>query len=200
MENPCESGNQGEQPSPISVLDEHFEEDERKAKVFPHYAKPDQLGVKSPLDSTGSNLIDKSPPIGSFARTLSWDDSCIDTASSHPAKECLATEETDEDEQELYTFVETLYWPLVSKVRDKYIDLKDKETLHEAERRQRRSMRKLVFDCVNTAIVDIAGYGSDLGQRAIPCIGANNHTLDSASLTMVDKCVGPNELLLRCVQ
>ncbi|KAL0284195.1 UNVERIFIED_CONTAM: hypothetical protein Sangu_2838600 [Sesamum angustifolium] len=212
MENPCESGNQGEQPSPISVLDEHFEEDERKAKVFPHYAKPDQQGVKLPLDSTGSNLIDKSPPIGSIARTLSWDDSCIDTASSHPAKECLATEETDEDEQELYTFVETLLlaaglqgevqsdsflarWhspqsPLDPLLRDKYIDLKDKETLHEAERRQRRSMRKLVFDCVNTALVDISGYGSDLGQRAIPCIGANNQSLDSASLTMVDKVWG----------
>ncbi|KAL0419685.1 UNVERIFIED_CONTAM: hypothetical protein Sradi_1382000 [Sesamum radiatum] len=154
MENPCESGNQGEQPSPISVLDEHFEEDERKAKVFPHYAKPDQQGVKSPLDSTGSNLIDKSPPIGSIARTLSWDDSCIDTASSHPAKECLATE-TDEDEQELYTFVKTLL-----------------------------SAAGL------QALVDIAGYGSDLGQRAIPCIGANNHTLDSALLTMVDKVWG----------
>ncbi|KAL0459330.1 UNVERIFIED_CONTAM: hypothetical protein Slati_0560200 [Sesamum latifolium] len=212
LANPCESGNQGEQPSPISVLDEHFEEDERTAEVFPHYAKPDQQGVKLPLDSTGSNLIDKSPPIGSIARTLSWDDSCIDTASSHPAKECLTTEETDEDEQEVYTFVKTLLsaaglqgevqsdsflarWhspesPLDPSLRDKYIDLKDKETLHEAKRRQRRSMRKLVFDCVNTGLVDIAGYGSELGQRAIPCIGANNYTSDSASLTMVDKVWG----------
>ncbi|KAK4418464.1 hypothetical protein Salat_2259200 [Sesamum alatum] len=212
---PFAPGNPGdqEQPSPISVLDEHFEEDECTAKVFPHYAKSDQHGVKSPLDSTtGSNLIDKSPPIGSIARTLSWDESCIDTASSHPAKECLTTEETDEDEQELYTFVKTLLsvaglqgevqsdsflarWhspesPLDPSLRDKYIDLKDKETLHEAKRRQRRSMRKLVFDCVNTALMDIAGYGSDLGQRAIPCIGANNHRSDSASSTMVDKVWG----------
>ncbi|KAG8370856.1 hypothetical protein BUALT_Bualt13G0026900 [Buddleja alternifolia] len=48
-----------------------------------------------------------------------------------------------------------------------YIDLKDKETLHEAKRRQKRSTRKLVFDCVNAVLVDIVGYGSDGSQRVM---------------------------------
>ncbi|KAI3449851.1 hypothetical protein Pfo_006516 [Paulownia fortunei] len=212
MAKPIASGNPGEnqdQPSPISVLNPPFEEDEHTAKVFPHYVKPDQHGVESPLNSTGSNLIDKSPPIGSVARTLSWDDSCGNTASSHPAKESLTTQDTDEEEQELFFFVKTLLsvaglqgevqsnsflarWhspesPLDPSLRDKYIDLKDKKTLHEAKQRQKRSIRKLVFDCVNAALVDIAGYDSGAGQRAIPCTGANNCILESASSTMVDE-------------
>ncbi|KAI3461014.1 hypothetical protein Pfo_017677 [Paulownia fortunei] len=212
MPKPIASGNPGEnqdQPSPISVLDPPFEENEHAAKVFPHYVKPDRHGFELPLNPISSNLIDKSPPIGSIARTLSWDDSCMDTASSCPTKESLTTRGTDEEEREWFFFVKTLLsvaglqgevqsnsflarWhspesPLDPSLREKYIDLNDKETLHEAKRRQKRSMQKLVFDCVNAALVEIAGYGSDWGQRAIPCIEANNSIMENASSTMLDK-------------
>ncbi|KAK6164352.1 hypothetical protein DH2020_001216 [Rehmannia glutinosa] len=190
---PIASGNTGEnqsQPSPISVLNPPFEEDEHTAKVLPHYVKPDQNGAESPLNSIGSNLIDKSPPIGSIARTLSWDDSCVNTASLHPANEYLTTQKTDQEQEWLF-FVKTLLsvaglqgevqsnsflskWhspesPLDPSLRDEYIDLNDKQTLHEPKERQKRSIQKLVFDCVNEVLLDIAGYESDLGQKAIPC-------------------------------
>ncbi|KAK4408191.1 hypothetical protein Sango_0400100 [Sesamum angolense] len=207
---PTASGNPGEnqdQPSPLSVLDPPFEENEHTANVFPHYVNPDRHGL--PLNPICSNLIDKSPPIGSIARTLSWDDSCMDTASSYPLsassypiKESLTTQGTNE-EQEWFFFVKTLVsvaglqgevqsnsflarWhslesPLDPSLRDKYIDLNEKETQHEAKRRQKRSLQKLVFDCVNAALVDIAGYESDSGRRAIPCIETNSSVLENAS-------------------
>lgn len=153
-----------------------------------------------PHNLISSNLIDKSPPIGSIARTLSWDDSCMDTASSYPIKESSsATQGTEEGEREWFLLVETLLsvaglqdemqpnlflarWhspesPLNPSLRDKYIDLNDKDTLHEAKRRQKRSMQKLVFDCVNAVLVEIAGYGSGC---SVPCsiAIANNNMLD----------------------
>lgn len=142
-------------------------------------------GSELPLNLNSSNLIDKSPPIGSIARTLSWDDSCMDTASSYPVKESLNTTlGTDEGEQEWCLFVETLLsvaglqgevqpdsilarWhspesPLNPSLRDKYIDLNGKDMVHEAKRRQKRSMQKLVFDCVNAVLVEIAGEGASV--------------------------------------
>lgn len=138
-------------------------------------------GIELPFNPISSNLIDKSPPIGCIARTLSWDDSCMDTASSYPAKESLTT---DEGEQEWCLFVETLLtvaglqgdvqpdsflarWhspesPLNPSLRDKYIDLNGKDMLHEAKRRQKRSMQKLIFDCVNVVLVEIAEEGGSL--------------------------------------
>ncbi|XP_073050663.1 uncharacterized protein [Primulina eburnea] len=212
MEKPVASGNSGEyldQPSPISVLDTPFEEDEHVASVFPHYVKPDRHGDGLPANPVRLNLIDKSPPIGSIARTLSWDDSCIDTVSRYSPNQSFSGQGTDEEKREWFFFVKTLLsvsdllgevqsntflarWhspdsPLDPSLRDKYIDLKDKETLHEAKRRLKRSTRKLVFDCVNAALVEIAGYGSVSGQRAIPCIKAHNSVLGNTSFTMLDE-------------
>ncbi|KAK6143979.1 hypothetical protein DH2020_020799 [Rehmannia glutinosa] len=182
-------GNPGEnqdQPSPISVLDPPFESNEHTSKVFPHYVEPGH-GYELPLNCITSNLIDKSPPIGSIARTLLWDESSMDTSSSYPTKEPLTTQ--DENEQEWYFFVKTLLsaaglqdevqiqsnsflsrWhspesPLDPSLRDKYINPNDKETPHEAKRRQKRSMQKLVFDCVNAALVDLSGHGTDSAQH-----------------------------------
>ncbi|PIN00837.1 hypothetical protein CDL12_26660 [Handroanthus impetiginosus] len=209
---PVASGNPGEnqgQPSPISVLDPPSEEDEHTAALFPLYVKFDQQGAGLPLNSIGSNLIDKSPPIGSIARTLSWNDSYVKTASSDPTGKSLTTQEREDEEQERFFFVKTLLsvaglqcevksnsflarWhspesPLDPSLRDKYVDLKDMETLHEARRKQKRSIRKLIFDCVNAELVEIAGYGLDGGQRTVPCFRANNCTSENASSGMVNE-------------
>lgn len=159
-----------------------------------------------PFHHVRSNLIGKSPPIGSIARTLP-SDLVMDTASSYPLKPSLPS--PGAEEEEWFLFVQTLLsvagldseeqpdsflarWhspesPLNPSLRDKYIDLNEKETLHEAERRRKRSTCKLVFDCVNAALVDIVGYGPASSQRAIPCTGANNSSLENASLMMVDQ-------------
>ncbi|XP_061368575.1 uncharacterized protein LOC133311542 [Gastrolobium bilobum] len=172
-----------EQPSPISVLEPPFE---------------DYNAVHESLDSTmgghqgswmplKSNLIDKSPPIESIARTLSWDDFCADVAASpYPLKPLMvssldAKEEEQEwlllvqkllseaglDDQELcnsfYTRWHSLESPLDPSLRDTYANLSDKESqpLHDARRRKMRSNQKLVFDHVNAALLEIIGYGSE---------------------------------------
>ncbi|XP_059300795.1 uncharacterized protein LOC132053028 isoform X3 [Lycium ferocissimum] len=208
LENQCESQ---DQPSPISVLDTTFEEDEHPACISSGRTKPDHHGKSCgelSVDSIRCNLIDKSPPIGSIARTLSWNDSCVDTASSVPVRPSVSTWRTEEEEKELFSFVQTLLtvagldevqsdafllmWhspdsPLDPSLREKYVDLSEKNTLHEARRRQRRSTRKLVFDCVNAALIEIAGYGPDTCQGAIPYGGVSNNLPEGAKLILVDQ-------------
>ncbi|XP_009770284.1 uncharacterized protein LOC107780416 isoform X2 [Nicotiana tabacum] len=202
---PCENQ---DQPSPISVLETPFEEDEHPAHISSAGIKPDRHGTELSLHPIRSNLIDKSPPIGSIARTLSWDDSCADTASSACVRPSSSTQWTEEVEREWFSFVQTLLtmagldevqsdafstmWhspesPLDPSLREKYIDLNEKETLHEAKRRQRRSTQKLVFDCVNAVLLDIAGYGPDNCQRARPYVGVHNNQPQGTSLILVDQ-------------
>lgn len=229
-----------DQPSPISVLETPFEEDEHPACISSGGIKLDRhgkcrqqspiiLGISflswyktksippTPIKLTGaelsvhslrSNLIDKSPPIGSIARTLSWDDSCADTASSVCVRPSSSTQRTEEVEREWFSFVQTLVtvagldevqsdafstmWhspesPLDPSLREKYIDLNEKETVHEAKRRQRRSTQKLVFDCVNAALLEISGYGPDNFQRAIPYMGVHNNLPQGTRLVLLDQ-------------
>lgn len=136
--------------------------------------------------SLKSNLIDKSPPIESIARTLSWDGPCTEVASPYPIKSTSVSLDTKVEDQDLPVLVQKLLsaaglddqvqsdsfysrWhslesPLEPSLRDKYANLYDKEEvqpLHEAKRRQRRSNQKLVFDCVNVALTEMTGYGSE---------------------------------------
>ncbi|KAK4376207.1 hypothetical protein RND71_006884 [Anisodus tanguticus] len=205
LDNQCESQ---DQPSPISVLDTTLEEDDHPAWISSGRTKPDHHGGELSVDSIRCNLIDKSPPIGSIARTLSWNDSCVDTASSVPLRPSVSTWRTEEEEKELFSFVQTLLmvagleevqadafllmWHspeslLDPSLREKYVDLNEKNTLYEARRRQRRSTRKLVFDCVNAALMEIAGYGPDTCQRAIPHSGVSNNLPEGAKLILVDQ-------------
>ncbi|KAJ1387218.1 DUF3741-associated sequence motif [Sesbania bispinosa] len=170
-----------DQPSPISVLEPPFEDDNAAHESL-DCMKGGQLGSRVTLKS---NLIDKSPPIESIARTLSWDDSCAEVASPYPLKPSLVSLDTKIEDQDWLVLVEKLLsaaglddqvqpysfysrWhslesPLDPSLRDKYANFNDKEPqpLHEAKRRQRRSNQKLVFDCVNVALVEITGYGSE---------------------------------------
>ncbi|KAK4338691.1 hypothetical protein RND71_043178 [Anisodus tanguticus] len=205
LDNQCESQ---DQPSPISVLDTALEEDEHPACISSGRMKPDHHGGELSVDSIRCNLIDKSPPIGSVARTLSWNDSCVDTASSVPLRPSVSTWRTEEEEKELFSFVQTLLtvagleevqsdafllmWhspesPLDPSLREKYVDLNEKNKLHEARRRQRRSTKKLVFDCVNAALMEIAGYGPDTCQRVIHHSGVSNNLPEGAKLILVDQ-------------
>lgn len=208
LEKPFTLGNPGEnqeQPSPISVLDPPFEDNEHMAKLFLPHEKPGRQDFELPLNSISSKLIDKSPPIGSIARTVSRDDSCVNTSSSYSKREILTSSGTQGEEvQEWILFAKTLLSvtglqdelqsesfsirfhsqesPLDPSLRDKYINVTDKETLHEARRRKKRSLQKLVFDCVNAALVDTAS----LCQRSSPCIESNN-IFENPSSTILDE-------------
>ncbi|XP_059660218.1 uncharacterized protein LOC132306712 [Cornus florida] len=199
-----------DQPSPNSVLEPPSEEDDNTTLASSCNIKSDQQGAKLLGNPAKSNLIDKSPPIESIARTLSWDNSCVDTTTSYPLKSSLASQGVEEDEQELLFFVQTLLsaagldgdvqnessffrWhspesPLDLLLRDKYVDLHEIETMHEAKRRQWRSTRNLVFDCVNEALADITGYGSETSLRAAMPYGRvhNRQSDDASPPTMVD--------------
>ncbi|XP_075648950.1 uncharacterized protein LOC142619636 [Castanea sativa] len=182
-----------DQPSPNSVLEPPFEDDN---------ATLESSGRLLPIRS---NLIDKSPPIESMARTLSWDDACAETATPYTLKPSVSPG-TEEEEQDWLGLVQTLLsvagledevqlesfsarWhslesPLDPSLRDKYASLHDKELLHEAKRRQWRSNRKLVYDCVNSALMEITGYGCLMGR---PCNGANSRVLEGASPMLADQ-------------
>ncbi|CAK7349474.1 unnamed protein product [Dovyalis caffra] len=208
---PVVPGNMNEnqdQPSPISVLEPPFEEEDNTIPEASGSVKSDYRGIE--VLPFKSNLIDKSPPIESVARTLSWDDSCAETASPYPLKHSQSpvSSGAEEDAKDCFFFVQTLLtaagldsevqldslfakWhspesPLDPSLRDKYANLNDKELLHEARRRQRRSNRKLVFDCVNSVLVEITGHVSDGSTRAVTCSGVQNRLTEGAQTMIVD--------------
>ncbi|KAE8730606.1 hypothetical protein F3Y22_tig00002919pilonHSYRG00241 [Hibiscus syriacus] len=196
-----------EQPSPISVLESTFEEGENTISESSGGLKPVHRGMGVTLRS---NLIDKSPPIESIARTLSWDDSCSDTAILlYPSKLSPLSPGAKEEERDWISFIQLLLsavglngeevqfdsfvarWhspesPLDPCLRDKYANLNDKEPPHEAKRRKWRSNRKLVFDCVNAALVEFTGYESDSCVRAMSFVRAQIRAKEGASPMLVD--------------
>ncbi|XWS31334.1 hypothetical protein CRYUN_Cryun23aG0067900 [Craigia yunnanensis] len=202
---PVQISESQDQPSPISVLEPPFEEDENTIPESSGSIKPVHRGMEVPPKS---NLIDKSPPIESIARTLSWDDSCSDTATLYPSKLSLVSPHAKEEEQDWVFSVQSLLsasglngevrfesfiarWhspesPLNPSLREKYANLNDKEPLHESKRRQWRSNRKLVFDCVNATLLEITGYGSESCTRAMVCGRAQMRLMEGASPMLVD--------------
>lgn len=126
------------------------------------------------------NLIDKSPPIGSIARTLSWDDS-VGSSTPYFGKPSSTPLNPEEEEQECLFYVQTLLsvagltkirpnsflakWhspesPLDPSLRDKYMNLSEKEPiLIETKQKHPRPITKLIFDCVNEALIDISTRG-----------------------------------------
>ncbi|XP_010489077.1 PREDICTED: uncharacterized protein LOC104766813 [Camelina sativa] len=138
-----------DQPSPVSVLQLDFGE-ECSGSAKPWTTEGEEMSPKS-------NLIDKSPPIGSIARVLSWEDESY-TDTTKPAMGI-------EEDEDWYGFIKALLiasgfsgsdslmarWhspdsPLDPSLKDK---IANKELI---KRRKQRSNRKLVFDCVNDII------------------------------------------------
>ncbi|KAK9087642.1 hypothetical protein Syun_030036 [Stephania yunnanensis] len=173
-----ESKENPDQPSPISVLDASFEDE----SSTPQFDETTNTQLQDSAACLKSNLIAKSPPIGSLARSLSYEEACLNTAISDPLNSASASPEAEE--REWFSFVQSLLsahgldssdvsdaafidWnsletPLSPLLLDKFVNLKeDRELRYEAKRRQRRSNQKLIFDCVNAALVDIIGHGSN---------------------------------------
>ncbi|CAI0426696.1 unnamed protein product, partial [Linum tenue] len=187
-----------DQPSPISVLEAQFDEDDLN---IPELCASIKLDRRGPELLSKSNLIDKSPPIESIARTLSWDDSsCAETTASSSSSYSLKPSSAEEEERDLLSFMDTLLsvaglvedsnfprWhspqsPLDPSLRDKLASETDKEVavVHEAKRRQIRSSRKLVFDCLNLALSDIiiTSHGPTVaGRESLPAMEAVENVL-----------------------
>ncbi|KAF7818499.1 uncharacterized protein G2W53_023954 [Senna tora] len=203
-----------DQPSPISVLEPLFRDD-NGAQQSLDCMKAGHSGTGVPLKS---NLIDKSPPIGSIARTLSWEDSCADVASPYPLKSLTVSLDSKVEEQDWLVFVQKLLsaaglddqvhsdsfhsrWhslesPLDPSLRDKYANLNDKEPLHEAKRRQRRSNQKLIFDCVNAALKEITGHESEIYLMGRMCSRGHSSLPEGTSPLVMDLIVTQMKELL----
>ncbi|KAI3990790.1 hypothetical protein MKX01_011698 [Papaver californicum] len=182
---PWFSGSRSEnqdQPSPISVLERPFEDDVSSTMSCDNI-KSDIQGESALLHSFKSNLISKSPPIGSLARSLSWVDTCSDIATTDPLNSCPPLSDAEE-EQERFLFVQSLLSPTALDWNDHsdnvftrwhspecpldpsvleifFNQVESKEQLYGAKCRKGRSNQKLLFDCVNTALIDIIGYGTE---------------------------------------
>lgn len=118
--------------------------------------------------SLKSNLIDKSPPIGSLARVFSWEDESY-TDITKPGTGI-------KEDEDWYYFIKTLLtasgfsgsdplltrWhspdsPMDPSLRDKFAN---KELI---KLRKQRSTRKLVFDCVNAIITETTSTAARTG-------------------------------------
>lgn len=126
-----------------------------------------------------SDLISKSQPIESIARTLSWDDSCLGSVSPNQSE----TGSFEMVEQDWFILVreilssagldEEIQWdtfwfdwrspenPLNVSQLDTIMSVEGEGSLHKSKRLQQRSNRKLVFDCVNEALLEVVGHGID---------------------------------------
>ncbi|XP_015689761.2 uncharacterized protein LOC102706550 [Oryza brachyantha] len=154
-----------DQPSPTSVLDASFEDASEKT---PNSSENAITAKQEPLS--------RSLPIGSIARTLSWDD------SSQEATLCSA--KGDSCEQDQYEFIEKIIssagfgnekisnifvrwhshdFPLGATVLDQFLERK----VEDAKCRERRSNQRLLIDSVNAALLDI---GQSKLWGAYPCM------------------------------
>ncbi|XP_039139112.1 uncharacterized protein LOC120276408 isoform X2 [Dioscorea cayenensis subsp. rotundata] len=153
-----------EQPSPVSVLEAKFEDDSNSN--VPQCTESFPVGHLQALS--------RSPPIESLARSLSWDDSCMDASTiNNPSKlPTRASFKADEEEEECIDFVlkllsstgldnknsKTIFsrWhsmdsPLDQMLLAGFLDEKDEE----AKCKGRQLTQRLLFDSVNAALLDI---------------------------------------------
>ncbi|KAJ6798840.1 Uncharacterized protein M6B38_211245 [Iris pallida] len=175
----CEiSRDSQDQPSPISVLETQFEDDSHTLSLRSISAisgHPQALSRSSPIESISRTLTRDSPHLG---RPLSNSSKLSKVLS----KEC--------EEQERFAFVQKLLssaslldsgdstvfarWhsldsPLDPTLLDEFLDRKEEE----AKCRERRSNQRLLFDCVNAALLDI-GWSTMKSSHPYtrPCGGA----------------------------
>ncbi|KAM0849057.1 hypothetical protein ACQ4PT_053975 [Festuca glaucescens] len=168
-----------DEPSPTSVI----------------YAPSEDRNTNEPESSRSTTSCNERvtlrSPIAHVFHSLSWED----TNSSSPLQSSLNFSSADDDESECYALVQKILsaaglgnlqvsmvftgWysagsPLDPALCDKFLDRKEEA----AKSRERRSNQKLLFDCVNMALVET---GQDALQNTYPwgkaCLGAWRETL-----------------------
>ncbi|XP_045806624.1 uncharacterized protein LOC123899515 [Trifolium pratense] len=188
-----------DRPSPISVLESPFE-DYNTSHESLECMKGGHMGS---LVRLKSNLIDKSPPIESVARTLSWDEDSfaeLTRASSLDTKleehdwlllvqKLLSASGLDDDQEQQHDSFHTRFHSLESPLDPSLRDNKDcTQPLNEAKRRKMRSNQKLVFDCVNAALLEVVGYGGSENYFKMYC-GTHRKALVQEGSCLMDHIV-----------
>ncbi|XP_008809662.1 uncharacterized protein LOC103721293 isoform X2 [Phoenix dactylifera] len=179
------SGTNCDQPSPTSVLDAPFEDD----------ANDNVVQSSESANAGQQQALSRSSPFESVARSLAWDDTRQETLTTDPSKLNRALSKADNEEQERFMLVQKLLssaglnseksdmvfasWhsvdsPLDPILLDKFLDRKEEE----AKSRERRSNQRLLFDCVNAALLEI---GRTTLLSAYPWKGAYHHAQKNTS-------------------
>ncbi|KAH7662783.1 hypothetical protein IHE45_14G011000 [Dioscorea alata] len=156
-----------EQPSPVSVLEAPFDDESGISLLQSSHS----------LDTGNLQTLSRSAPIESIARSLPWDDTYMERSSGKSLKLTEAAFKVDEEEQEHFNFVQKLLssaglddqsskiifskWhsldcPLDRVSLDGFFDEKEEGIKYKVN----RSNQRLLFDCVNAALLEI-------GQAAI---------------------------------
>ncbi|TVU48419.1 hypothetical protein EJB05_08055 [Eragrostis curvula] len=173
-----------DQPSPTSVLDAQFEEINEKSP-----------GSSESAITAKQEPLSRSLPIGSVARTLSWDDSsqeaplCSTREDSHEQEQYEFIEKImasagfcDEKTQDIFVRWHSLDRPLDPAVLDQLLERK----VEDAKCRERRSNQRLLIDSVNAALLDI---GQSKLWGAYPCTGrhANAQRVATCDVLLTDE-------------
>ncbi|CAN6273976.1 unnamed protein product [Urochloa humidicola] len=145
-------GDPQDQPSPVSVLDGPFICDNSRRLLY----SSENFITSSP------QVLSRSPLIGSFSRSLSWEDPPLEVMSPNSLRLSRLFSKADEDLDSL-TFIQKLAHscdmdregcilaePLDPKLLEKFSDYQEEGVLGK-----RRSKQRLLFDAVNEALVEL---------------------------------------------
>ncbi|XP_062220719.1 uncharacterized protein LOC133920089 [Phragmites australis] len=145
-----------DQPSPVSVLDGPFICDNNRRLLY----SSENCITASPLKP---EALSRSPLIGSFSRSLSWEDPPLEVMSPNSLRLSRLFSKADEDLDSL-TFIQKLVrssdmdiegcilaHPLDPKLLEKFSDYQEEGI----KLRERRSKQRLLFDAVNEALPEL---------------------------------------------
>ncbi|KAL5212350.1 hypothetical protein ABZP36_023197 [Zizania latifolia] len=146
-------GESQNQPSPVSILDGPFFSDNNRSLL----CSSESLITASP------QALSRSPLIGSFSRSLSWEDPPLEVMSPNSLRLSRLFSKADEDQDSL-TFIQKLVRsagmdregcrlasPLDLKLLEKFSDCQEEGI----KLRERRSKEKFLFDAVNEALTEL---------------------------------------------
>ncbi|CAN8247852.1 unnamed protein product [Cochlearia groenlandica] len=177
--------------TPMSVLETSFDEDDG---IFFNSSILSRPSSTLDMMSMRSNLLGKSPPIGSIGRNLSFDDSTV--ARCYSSKR--STTSTRDEEADFRLLINTLLsaadleqdsdnflskWhsaesPLDQSLRDTYAESTEPQRLGS-------TVKKLVFDLVNTLLLELTP--SYLGPRS-PMV-LSGKTLKAYVIDRMQECL-----------
>ncbi|KAG8060731.1 hypothetical protein GUJ93_ZPchr0002g24840 [Zizania palustris] len=146
-------GESQDQPSPVSVLDGPFLSDNNRSML----CSSESFITASP------QALSRSPLIGSFSRSLSWEDPPLEVMSPNSLRLSRLFSKADEDQDSL-TFIQKLVLsagmdregcmlasPLDLELLEKFSDYQEEGI----KLRERRSKEKFLFDAVNEALTEL---------------------------------------------
>ncbi|CAA7024579.1 unnamed protein product [Microthlaspi erraticum] len=210
---PTTFGNSSEwhdEPSPISVLETSFDEDDG---IFfsSSILNRSSSSLEPEMMSMRSNLLGKSPPIGSIGRNFTFEDSTAAVARCCSSKR--STTSTRDEEEDLRLLINTLLsaadldeeslsssssssWSVLDNLLSKWhssespLDPTLRNSYAEDSTEQQRLGSKLVFDLVNALLLELTP--SYLGPPRSSLMMLSGKTLEVYLVNRMQECLTGN--------